>query len=74
MTKFVVQELNISCSEVEALLITLILDNKITGRIDQVHQLVLLEKGCVYTYLHTNTHLHILAELSHTHLHKQKQK
>eukprot|EP01119_Soliformovum_irregulare_P002903 TRINITY_DN13157_c0_g1_i1.p1 TRINITY_DN13157_c0_g1~~TRINITY_DN13157_c0_g1_i1.p1 ORF type:complete len:444 (-),score=137.55 TRINITY_DN13157_c0_g1_i1:60-1391(-) len=47
---FLAQELNISAKEVEDLMVGLILDNKIRGRIDQVNQLLELDsnKGSRY--------------------------
>jgi len=39
---FISQELMIPEKDVEALLVSLILDNKISGRIDQVNQMLLL--------------------------------
>ena len=42
---FIASELNISASEVEQLLVALILDGQIDGQIDQIGQLLLLHKG-----------------------------
>jgi len=44
-TSFIAQELNISSAQVEDLMVSLILDNKIRGKIDQVNQLLELESG-----------------------------
>jgi len=47
------KQLNITVEDVEDLLVFLILDNKIEGRIDQVHKLLLLNKGAaVAKYRH----------------------
>jgi len=42
---FVSQELNITPKEVQAIMVTLILDNKIRGKIDQVQQILELESS-----------------------------
>lgn len=48
--------LGISTDECEKLLVTLILDNKLRGHIDQINQIVLIEaQQCVYCYFYTNT-------------------
>jgi len=47
---FIAQELNISTKEVEDLMIALILDNKIRGRIDQVNGLLELDSNKSSTY------------------------
>ena len=39
------QELNITEDEVEQLLVTLILDEKISGKIDQVNKLLVVERS-----------------------------
>jgi len=44
---FLAQELNIKATEVESLLVDLILDNKIVGKIDQVNQLLSLESSTI---------------------------
>ena len=40
---FISDELNVPSSEVESLLVSLILDEKITGHVDQVNQLLVLD-------------------------------
>eukprot|EP01099_Mayorella_cantabrigiensis_P001612 TRINITY_DN1723_c0_g1_i2.p1 TRINITY_DN1723_c0_g1~~TRINITY_DN1723_c0_g1_i2.p1 ORF type:complete len:442 (-),score=97.43 TRINITY_DN1723_c0_g1_i2:256-1581(-) len=44
---FLAKELNIKAAEVESLLVDLILDNKIVGKIDQVNQLLSLESSTI---------------------------
>ncbi|KAJ8943976.1 hypothetical protein NQ318_013557 [Aromia moschata] len=46
---FISTELNIDVSEVESLLVSCILDNTIQGRIDQVNQVLFLERATVNT-------------------------
>jgi len=47
---FLSSELNITSKDVEELMVSLILDNKITGRIDQVNQLLELDANKSTTY------------------------
>jgi len=49
-TEFIAQELNITSKQVEDLMVSLILDNQIRGRIDQVGQLLELESGKSSTF------------------------
>ncbi len=42
---FIAQHLNVPAAEVEALLISLILDGRVAGRIDQINQVGVLEGG-----------------------------
>jgi len=61
---FISKQLNISPADVQELLVILILDNKVTGHIDQVNQLLILQKGHEggkYRYLEKwSTQLHSL--------------
>ena len=65
---FISKELNMSDFEIEMLLVSLILDGKISGRIDQLGQLLLLDQqvdGCKkYSAVDKSTTQ--LAALQHT--------
>lgn len=62
---FISKELNIDASEVESLLVSCILDNTIRGRIDQVNQLLELDKKsvCAARYFALDKWTHQLSSL-----------
>lgn len=48
---YISQELNVPSEDVESLLVSLILDNKIKGHIDQINQIVILDSARSAGYL-----------------------
>jgi len=64
---YIAKRLNIPTSEVQELLVLLILDNKIEGQIDQIHQLLKIEKGAaVAKYRHMSKWSDQLGSLHNT--------
>jgi len=64
---YISKRLNIPTSEVQELLVLLILDNKIEGQIDQIHQLLKIEKGAaVAKYRHMSKWSDQLGSLHNT--------
>lgn len=53
---FLSKQLNVGKPEVEEILIGLILEGKVEGRIDQVAQRLELDRQCVSFYLHRSIH------------------
>jgi COP9 signalosome complex subunit 2 len=64
---FIAKRLNIAVNEVQELLVFLILDNKIEGQIDQINQLLKVEKGAaIAKYRHMSKWTDQLSSLHNT--------